>query len=56
MSFGHLIYIRWCLLKSKSLYMAIYPHRQARSGLPDRNVYPPAIDWSIEFFLIGSVP
>jgi hypothetical protein len=54
--FGHLIYTRRCLLMSKSLCRATYPHRQAHSGYFDRDVYPPAINWGIELILIGSVP
>jgi hypothetical protein len=54
-SSGHLIYIRWCLLRSGSLCRIIYLHRQIRSGNPDRGIYPPDVGWSIKLFLIGSV-
>jgi hypothetical protein len=52
----HLIYNRRCLLRSRSLYRATYPHREARSGHSDCDVYPPAIGWGIELVFIGNVP
>jgi hypothetical protein len=50
-----LIYIRWCLLRPRSFYRALPPHRQDRSGYPDRDVYPPAIGQSIKFIISSSV-
>jgi hypothetical protein len=55
-SSGQLIYIRRCLHRSGFMCMALYPHRQAHSGSPGRDVYPPAVCWSIKLIIIGSVP
>jgi hypothetical protein len=54
--FGHLIYYRQCLLRFESLCRTAYPHCRACSGHSDRDVYPPAIGWTIELVLIGSDP
>jgi hypothetical protein len=50
------IYIRWCLLKSRSFYRALHPHRQDHPEYSNRDVYPPTIDRSIDLIIIGIIP
>jgi hypothetical protein len=50
------IYIRQCLHMSGFLCLTLYLHYQTHSGYLGHDVYPPAIGWSIEIVIIGSVP
>jgi hypothetical protein len=53
---SHLICIRRCLLRSRSLCRTLYPHRQTHLGYSDHDIYPLAIGWSIKLVLIDNIP
>jgi hypothetical protein len=49
-----IIYIRRCRLRSRFFCRALHPYHQDCLGYSGRDVYPSAINWSIELIIIGS--